>query len=127
MQYYEPWKLLPGDDENIKTQVEKAEAIIQKEIFTWDAENKPLGEEAPPDTKTQPPEKEENDAGTAETVGSVTYKEQLSSPKPPDSANPNGTVMPDVEERPAESLETMKDQGDDGGEVVEGEEDTVIY
>lgn len=39
----------------------------------------------------------------------------------------NGTVTPDIQRKTTEPPEGSKDTGDDGGEVVEGEEDTVIY
>jgi len=60
-------------------------------------------------------------------VGAPADKEKPSSPKPAEDTNMNGTVTPDIQRKTTEPPEGSKDTGDDGGEVVEGEEDTVIY
>jgi hypothetical protein len=32
LQYYKPWRLLPGDDEKLKEQIADAEAIVDREV-----------------------------------------------------------------------------------------------
>ena len=65
-------------------------------------------------------------------MGDSTNKEgQLPGPKAEEDTNMNGTASPGDERKAtepaeAEPAEAAKDH-DDGGEVVEGEEDTVIY
>ena len=76
------------------------------------------------------PETKEEDAQTVDTVGTVTNGDQPSSPKIPEDTNMKDVVASTEsgeKEMPAEPSETVKDHGDNGEEVVEGEEDTVIY
>ena len=76
------------------------------------------------------PENKEEDARIEDTVGANTNGKQLSSPKQSNDTNMNDTV-PSMEsgekDKPAEPAEAVRDHGDNGEEVVEGEEDTVIY
>lgn len=60
-------------------------------------------------------------------MGSPANEEKASSPKPDGDTNMNGTTPPESERKSTEPPESAKDHGDDGGEVVEGVEDTVIY
>lgn len=65
-----------------------------------------------------------------DTVGAGTNEEQPSSPKISEDTNMIDTVAPmeaGQEELLVEPSEAVKDHGDNGEEVVEGEEDTVIY
>ena len=65
-----------------------------------------------------------------ETVGAGTNGEKPSSPMISEDTNMNDTVASKEygeKELPAEPSEAAKDLGDNGEEVVEGEEDTVIY
>ena len=65
-----------------------------------------------------------------DTVGTGTNREQPSSPKLSEDTNMNdivGSMESEKKELPAEPSEAVKDHGDNGEEVVEGEEDTVIY
>ena len=63
-------------------------------------------------------------------MGTATNRDQPSSPKTSDDANMKDIVASTEsgeKEIPAEPSEAVKDHGDNGEEVVEGEEDTVIY
>ena len=63
-------------------------------------------------------------------MGNATNRDQHSSPKTSDDANMKDIVASTEsgeKEIPAEPSEAVKDHGDNGEEVVEGEEDTVIY
>ena len=77
-----------------------------------------------------PPETKQEDAQAVDTVGAATNGEQPSSPKISEDTNMNdivATIESGDENMPAEPSEAVKDLGDNGEEVVEGEEDTVIY
>ena len=136
MQYYKPWELIPSEEERIKAQVEETEAIIEKEREQWEAENPTDEQQVPPDSdsKTEPPETKETTNGQTDTVGDSTNNEEGEPPGPKseeEDTNMNGTASPGDERKTAEPAEAepaeaAKDH-DDGGEVVEGEEDTVIY
>lgn len=130
VKYYKPWELLSGDEAIIKRQIEEAEDIIQKETSQYEAVYPPEAEEPTPATNGKPPEPSDLPADPSETVGSATNLEEHSSseihndtnidPKSPDASN--------IAPKAVESVEALKDHGDDAGEIVlEGEEDTVIY
>ena len=66
----------------------------------------------------------------ADTVGTATNGGEPSSPKQSEDTNMSENVAstePGEKPMPLEPSETGKDLGDNGEEVVEGEEDTVIY
>ena len=65
-----------------------------------------------------------------DTVGAATNGDQPSSPKISEDTDMKDVVAStEYEEKtiPAEPSEAVKDHGDNGEELVEGEEDTVIY
>lgn len=126
-QYYKPWEFLPGDEEKVKAQVQEAEEIIEKETTQWDEGHPATDPEPPPDRKTEPPETKEATHIETDTVGSATNGEKSSTPVIAEDTNVNGTATSNDERKTAEPPEASKDQADDAGEVVEGEEDTVIY
>ncbi|KAL9135581.1 MAG: hypothetical protein Q9175_003230 [Cornicularia normoerica] len=130
--YYKPWELSPGDEEKIKVQVEEAKQSIEREATQWDIDTVATNDEAPPSTNggADPPETKEEDAQVVDTVGAATNGEEPSNPKRSEDTNMNDTVAsigPGEKEMPDEPSEAIKDLGDNGEEVVEGEEDTVIY
>ena len=89
-------------------------------------------DEAPPSKSgdVEHPEGKEEDARTVDTVGSATNGDQPSSPKISEDTNMKDVVASiesGEKEIPVEPSEAIKDHGDNGEEVVEGEEDTVIY
>ena len=122
---------MPGDEEKIKAQVTEAEESIEREAKQWDMDEEATKGEAPSRSDNKgPAEAKEDDAGTVETVGAATNEGQPSSPKISEDTNMTdtaGLMESGEEERPAEPSEAVKDHGDNGEEVVEGEEDTVIY
>ena len=132
-QYYKPWELLPGDEEKIKAQVEEAEQTIDRESNQWD-EDHPSADPArsPPEKAKEQPESEvtHDDGQKDNTVGSVDADQEASTALPVNSEDTNMEDAADTngERRHTESPEdAAKDHGDDGGEVLVGEEDTVIY
>lgn len=63
-------------------------------------------------------------------MGAATNGEQPPNPKISEDTNMNDTAASmesGEKELPAEPSEAVKDHADNGEEVVEGEEDTVIY
>ena len=54
-------------------------------------------------------------------------KEQQHSPKPQDDTNAKDPIISDSPKDTVTGAEIPKDQHDDGGEVVEGDEDTVMF
>ena len=123
--------MLPGDEEKINEQVKDAQATVDKEAADWDAERQiskvpekdAVTENSNPEsTAFQPPE------DRMETVGDAPKKEE--DPSGPDIADSDANVEPlSTRDEPAKAdmHEASKDHGADGEEVVEGEEDTVIY
>lgn len=123
---------MPGDEEKIKAQIKEAEELIEREAKQCDMDEMATNEEAPPSKSgdADPPEIKEEDAQTVDTVGTATNEDQPSSPKISEDTNMKDTLASTESgenEIPAEPSEAVKDHGDNGEEVVEGEEDTVIY
>ena len=65
--------------------------------------------------------------GQTDTVGAAISGEKSPTPTKIEDTNMGGTVTSKDEQKHNELPEAPKDHGDDGGEVVIGEEDTVIY
>lgn len=62
-----------------------------------------------------------------ETVGFATNLQDSSISPAPGDTNHEPVSTPDVPPKAAEPVDALKDQGDDGGEIVFEGEDTVIY
>ncbi|KAL6717017.1 hypothetical protein ACLMJK_004931 [Lecanora helva] len=148
--YYKPYEFLPGDEEKIKAQIEEAEQIIEKESAQWDADHadadhEPSPKEPEKEKEQHPETKEETPEDQKNTVGTDSAdRDQLPPPSNPPAIsedtnmedtngdNINGeqekhdTTPNQVAEASTEQMDE-KDHGDDGGEEVIGEEDTVIY
>lgn len=113
--------------------MEEAKETIEREAMQWDIDNPATNEEDLDLTKggADPPQAKEEEAQAIDTVGAATNREQLSTPKISDDTNMSDVIASKEEvqemELPAGSSEAVKDLGDNGEEVVEGEEDTVIY
>lgn len=122
---------MPGDDDKIKAQIKEAEERVKRETTQWDADNPQTNGESSDVKEMKASEINDVDADATtnadrmDTVGSEIDKGEPPELNLSNDANGDIPVMSDVQEAP-QQLEA-KDQGDDGGEVVEGEEDTVIY
>ena len=137
--------MLPGDEDKIKSQIEEAEQTIERESAQFDIHEVDM-EQLPPaeldgekslkeDAKVQEASKLVVDP--SETVGPGTDREENHEIEEVSTTNTHKPLEQSlrVEEDPeqmefekaVEPPEASKDQHDDGGEVVEGEEDTVIY
>lgn len=140
-QYYRPWDLRPDEDERIKQQVEETERLVEKELAdTTPADVADAGpaevvphSPKPSRTSAEPAKPDDDDVdATVEDKG-----------KPPElvgeAANEQDAIpeprvtneVPSVEQSPpTESKKKVEDKPHDdhgGEELVEGQEDDVIY
>ncbi|KAL8704642.1 MAG: hypothetical protein Q9201_002228 [Fulgogasparrea decipioides] len=129
----EPKLLLPSEDAKIKSQIEAAEDTIQRETARFDSESAQAATESqsvpkPPLTESKS-DPEQGIDHAMETVGPESNITQEAGV----SANGGATdkkadpVPPEPEAKSAKPEEIPKDQEDDGGEMVEADEDMVIY
>ncbi|KAL8883788.1 MAG: hypothetical protein Q9215_008017 [Flavoplaca cf. flavocitrina] len=130
---YKPWELLTSEDARIKSQIEEAEATIQRETSQLDSETVKDNTESQATAKAPVGESktdiERPTDATEETVGSETNGPEVL------NGNTNGETTdenanyptPESQQVPANQQENLKDNDDDGGEMVEADEDMVIY
>jgi len=127
--YYKPWELTPEEESRIKLKIEEAEAAIDRELLGSETKVSDTTDTA---TMNPPAESAGNPSDKEETVGDAANE-----PENPDHlAKTNANVEPlsntnEAEEAVVET-EASKDISheflDDGGDqVMEGEEETVIY
>ncbi|KAL8936110.1 MAG: hypothetical protein Q9216_005102 [Gyalolechia sp. 2 TL-2023] len=131
--YYMPWELSASEDAQIKSQIQAAEASIQQE--TEQLESADAKETAEPQAKQKSPtteptvdgEQESRDA--KETVGSEANipQETNSLPNEASTDKKSGNSPAEPEQAPANHSDNLRDHDDDGGEMVEADEDMVIY
>ncbi|KAL8815556.1 MAG: hypothetical protein Q9223_005318 [Gallowayella weberi] len=131
--YYKPWELLPDEDSKIKSQLEEADQIIQREAAEFDPTTREGSTESQPVEKSPFPDSklhsgQPSDA-TKETVGSKTNGPQESNGNTNDEiTDQNANNAPPEPQHISTNLHvTLKDQEDDGDEMVEADEDMVIY
>lgn len=129
-----PWELLPSEEAKIKAQVQATESTIQQETEMFGSETaEEVAEVADnqADHQTPSPEKEidrkPEAEGIKETVGS-----EANLPQEANRLANSGSTDKKLEPSflaPAQqvSTEIVKDNDDDGGEMVEADEDMVIY
>ena len=134
-QYYRPWDLRPEEDERIKKQIEDTERLVEKELVEASAADvaDPGPAEVPHSLKpsrdsAEPPKADdmnvtEEDKEKPELVGEAANEQE---------AVPDPQVTNDVpiEEAQPELEKKVEDKSHDdhgGEELVEGQEDDVIY
>ena len=112
------------DEDTIQSQVIKAKQTIEKESAQWEVDDPPFKEESPVDH----PEKavEIGEEVKLETVGDGTNKPEPPGPDTPLTTNDHGHPTTKQLEK-SEASEAADHHGAEGEEMVEGEEDTVIY
>jgi len=128
LQFYKPWELTKGDGQKIKDQIKEVEGLIEQDLSQHEAEDSPKSKSMPPEIKKEG-RGEQPELGAAEGETAVDFRtdrEQLEIAKD-DNAEDINTADHDSQSKGRDQPENSKDTGDDGGEVVEGEEDTVIY
>ena len=146
------WQLRPGDDAVIKEQIEEAEGIVAREVAEFEARYPPekFVREDPDSISVskdeQPGEQQKSTDEPQQQQAESNFEQQTNSvpeadTKGPQDSSVNPTESPNHEpssdadkvlvtpangdEANHEHHESHRD--DDGGEVVEDNEDTVIY
>lgn len=128
MQYYKPWNPLPEDQTKIRTQIDDAEALIDRESAAYEAE-KSLSVRDGPSQESQTSLSHDH-IEDPKKVGQVTNRKVHVDEFEVSDANvqavsktENGDDLSN-----AHNILVQEDHMDNGGDIiVEGEEDTVIY
>ncbi|OJJ47012.1 hypothetical protein ASPZODRAFT_131936 [Penicilliopsis zonata CBS 506.65] len=132
--YYKPWQLQREEEEIIQEQIDEAEATIARETAEFEARHPP--EEEAQSKESVPPEKERADVTQTEAnqpADAVPETSNAPEPEPNDAnqseATHSDTVAsihdPNLADHNTE--DAHRDGEDDGGEMVEDNEDTVMY
>ena len=128
VQYYKPWELSPGDEAKIKAQIEQAQEFINEETLQFETDSTVNDEAQLSDTIDELVKSPEVKTEVSETVGHATNLAEPSEPATHGDTNHIPSLDSNASKSHEEPVEALKENGDDGGEIVlEGEEDTVIY
>ncbi|KAI9877117.1 MAG: hypothetical protein M1830_004722 [Pleopsidium flavum] len=123
--YYKPWELLPEANAKIKSQIEEAEAIVDREAAEFAEQQQ--REQDSGDTNDAADIDQAMELKASETVGSEANPAEPSD-APLDKTTNNESFFTSEASLAPDVSENGKDIVDDNGEVVlEAEEDTVIY
>ncbi|KAL4871154.1 hypothetical protein BDV12DRAFT_38340 [Aspergillus spectabilis] len=133
--YYKPWELRSGDEAIIESQIREAEATIAREVEEFDARNSQKEEQSELNEQDQPAENSEQpqlnkDAQNAEPEPieqNDSGKNETNHDKIPEEAQTETAPITDNAVSATSNPEDHRAAEDDGGEVVEDNEDTVIY
>ncbi|EKG10971.1 Pinin/SDK/MemA protein [Macrophomina phaseolina MS6] len=135
--FYKPWELRPEEEDTIKAQIDDAEATIEKELADFEKQRRIEQEQEQHDKNDTQEKIEATEAQKAEDmVGSEQANEPPNSPPEQDNVTTSDeqvqpTSRPDTQKNghsPKEHDSKAKEHHDDHGEeVLEAEEDTVIY
>jgi len=119
---------LPSEEDKIKSQITQAEQDVERENEQFDIDNPQDGADAAKGISTEPPRVEESkpQPDPLQTVGPDTDKGAKPESEEPSITNADDPAESNIR-KAVEPPDAPKDHNDDGGEVVEGEEDTVIY
>lgn len=119
---------MPSEEERLKSQITQAEQDVERETEKFDIENPQDGADAAKGTSNERPRIEESkpQPDPLQTVGPDTDRAANPDNEELSITNADAHAESDVG-KAVEPPEAPKDHNDDGGEVVEGEEDTVIY
>lgn len=146
LQYYKPWQLRSGDETVIREQIEDAEATVAREAAEFETRYPPdafVRQDLEPAPKDEQPKEEEQ--ASKEPQQSKPETEQAPVPEP-EAVSKEAEATAEKEEKveqgqisdptkseaatngtDAAGHEQADAHHDDGGEVVEDNEDTVIY
>lgn len=128
-----PWELLPSEEAKIKSQIEAAEATVQRETEQFETETAETSTESQPDRKAPDPESKvdckQEPEGAEKTVGSEANIPQETNGLPTDGSTDKEPEPSHSkpEQAPTNQQENSKDHDDDGDEMMEADEDMVIY
>ncbi|KAJ5714753.1 uncharacterized protein N7483_011934 [Penicillium malachiteum] len=139
---YKPWQYRPGDEAIIQDQIKEAEEIVSREVAAFEAQYPPeaftrqdIVSSIVPTSNDEPEEQAQKDSAPAKPDASVPESGFKETEKPteeleekheqvqstePDNVHECSTVS-------GEDLEHHDHRDDDGGEVLEDNEDTVMY
>lgn len=143
-----PWQLRPGDETVIREQIDDAKATVAREVAEFEARYPPeafVREDPEPTTKDEQPE-EHKEPEVSEQPKSEAERDPVAEtetaskepqeaadtadaqPKQEQSSEPTRTDAPTNRTNTTGAGHEQADvHHDDGGEVVEDNEDTVIY
>ena len=140
--YYKPWELRDSEKEKIKSQMAEVEAIVEKDRQNATSKEE-LSSESPrnvtdvKDTEMEEASAQENRETVEGKVGSDTNSSKSTEKVDEGSGEvekhgaPTGeskNITANINEKALErTSEDTKDHGDDQGDLVEGDEDAVIY
>lgn len=146
MQYYKPWELREDEEEQIKQQIQEVDATIKAELAKHDSTSAadtemtevhtPVSEALPSSTEPETQLKKSN--GNVELVGADEEKPDTDKQENSSMAIPTAitTATPDVtasnsdtvkETEPPRTPDEKPHDEHGGEELVEGQEDDVIY
>ena len=111
------------DEEAIRKQIVEAEETSKQEAERWEVDNPPIQEDAQED-KIETESRVEEDVKT-DTVGDSADKPEPSASEGPPATN--GDLNGHSNANHSKKAETAESTDHHGEEMVEGEEDTVIY
>jgi len=119
---------VPAEKDKIKGQIEEAKEEIERQVSQHEIEN-PASPKTPIPKVVEAMDTDPTEIsnGASEIVGKETDTAHAPILEAETTNNDTPKPSPDIQEKPEKQEEAEKDTGDDGGEVVEGEEDTVIY
>ena len=132
-QYYRPWDLRPEEEAQIKQQISETEEVVSKELAGKEAETEPKEVHHSPKPSDDSAERPQADVQMEEEqkpglVGDdITNKQKATATPEPQPTNdvPMNDERPKSEEKGHERRVSNDDHG--GEELVEGQEDDVIY
>ncbi|KAL2864462.1 pinin family protein [Aspergillus lucknowensis] len=124
--YYKPWQLRSEDEAIIRDQIQEAEATIAREVEEFETRNarKEQEQESEPNSHTEAPTSNE----VSEEARPTEQAADTNHDNGPEETNPKSPPVPSNEVSVGSNQEDdHRGAEDDGGEVVEDNEDTVIY
>ncbi|KAI2789470.1 hypothetical protein POX_d04961 [Penicillium oxalicum] len=155
--YYKPWQLRPGDEAIIQEQIQEAEATIAREVAAFEAQYPPkaflyepiesiatetgplesrVDEERPQEAHNQPPAAPSSEQASTDKPGADTKSDDhpstvaAQSPakeKPPTPAGSDSAPRSEATGAADAEEGNRSHHDDDGDEMLEDNEDTVIY
>jgi hypothetical protein len=134
-QYYRPWDLRSEEEEQIKQQIEDTERLIEKELA--ESSSSDVAETGPAEVphspklsqdSAEPPKPDEMDVTVEEKekpelVGEATNEQEAV----PDPQITNDAPIEDAQAEGEKKMEERTHDDHGGEELVEGQEDDVIY
>ncbi|KKK13504.1 hypothetical protein P175DRAFT_0512392 [Aspergillus ochraceoroseus IBT 24754] len=134
--YYKPWQLRPQNESIIRDQVHDAEATVARELEEFEARSAAQEEEALDTEKQKLPEETAEQASTSKDTQNAQSTEPETDPARAETNHDKDPSIVKTESTPAihndiplnhDQADVHRGAEDDGGEVVEDNEDTVIY